>query len=140
MSSRRNRNVQLVSESGEHIRFISLTEARKLIGTGESLEICRECGRYGESLKGRKFCGAHGKQHAVVYMITRLYRDHKQSNCSITFSEMLANVGLSKRDERDHPISQAYERMTQEKINAWPLCHDTKAPMVVPRVCPVSGR
>jgi hypothetical protein len=134
VASRRNRNVQLVSESAEHIRFISQTEARKLVGTGEALEICRDCGKYGDSLRGRKFCGAHGKQHATVYMITRLYRDHHQSNCSITFSEMLANVGLSKRDEMNHQISQAYENAVKEKVNAWPLCHDTKAPMVVPRI------
>jgi hypothetical protein len=132
--ARASQQVSLVDHNGQHQRSISKTEAKKLCSTGDRVAICRQCGKHGESLKAKQFCGAHGKQHYIVYMLTEQGKHNiHRSNTSISFSEVLANVGLSRRDERDHPISQAYERMVRDKITAWPLCHDTKAPMVVPR-------
>jgi hypothetical protein len=109
-------SVSLVDENGDHLRYVARTEARKMVSTGEAVEVCRNCER-----AAKKYCGAHGKTHAIAFQVTALHRNTHNSPCQLTAGEMLANVGLSMRDEANHGISLGRERAAQSKIEAWPM-------------------
>ena len=123
-------NVELVTRADEHLRYMARTEAEKLVSTGEAIAVCRNCGRF--DLRAKRFCGAHGKSHSPVYMVTALYRNIHTSATTLTLSDTLANLGLSRRDETSHGISNGKERAAQLKIKLWPTIHDTKAVLVCP--------
>jgi hypothetical protein len=119
MPRHQNAQTPLFNDRGEHIRYVSKRDAQQLVSTGEAIEICRQCQRYGEDLKAKKYCGAHQKPHAAVFMVTALYKPHRTSSATISLGEMLANVGLSRKDERDHGISDSFARAARQKVTAY---------------------
>jgi hypothetical protein len=61
-------------------------------------------------------------------------RNLRKSNAALTFAEMLAAVGLSKRDEQNHSIGATYQRLVREKIQNW------RAPDVMLATVPLALR
>lgn len=121
-------SVYSASDRNDIIRHVYADEARRMLGTGEGVMLCRGCGRHKDS--ARRFCGAHAKEHEFVLTITPLYDESRRShpsNASITFREMQANVGAVREGEN------GAIRAANEKIQAWPFEHDHRAVVVIPR-------
>jgi hypothetical protein len=102
------RQVAILDKNGDHLRYIARGEAQKMVGTGEATHFCRHCGSDDEK---KKQCQGRVQMHSMVFMATPLYRNIHVSPCSLTFREMLANVGAAG--------SQAYQRAVRVKIEHW---------------------
>jgi hypothetical protein len=92
------------------MRYVGLAEARDMVCLGSA----RWLNRF----------------HNAV-MLVYLERGEKPSPASLSFSECMANVGLSST--RGQRISLGRERHVQSKVEAWPFVGDTLAPCVRPR-------
>lgn len=132
MPRHNNSSASLYSENRTLIGNYPKGQLRALIGTNEVVELCRNCGCNKNNPSER--CFGKVKAHSFVFMATRLYGNKTHiSSATLTLSDTLANVGCSRKSERDFGgISAGREKAAQLKVKLWPFIGDHKAV----RVCP----
>jgi hypothetical protein len=89
--------VPVYSTHGNHLRYTTLADAEALIELGNAKRVSR--------LKA-----------PLKIQLTQLERVDGSSPCSISYQEVLANVGLSHRRGEHNFVSAKRKRQVQEKI------------------------
>ena len=120
---RNNVNHPLYETEGRLRRYVSNDEASDLVFRKTAEWRCGRCGK--SSDRGQCFGGEEHKP--TLYLIAPEQGDGN-SPCSITKSDMEANVGIA--GDFGQPSDDSRVAAAQDKIGAWLEIFDTKAPCV----------